>query len=86
MTQGKEKSRSKRRVTVKTPGGKLKKHLRVRKSSSPTCTECGKKLHGIPSLIPSKLRALPKTKKRAPRPYPNLCSKCMRKKIKEKIV
>ncbi|MBT3691516.1 50S ribosomal protein L34e [Candidatus Woesearchaeota archaeon] len=85
MVQGKEKSRSKRRVYVKTPGGKLKKHYRIRKPSQLTCAECGKKLLGIPRLIPSKFRSLPKTKKRASRPYSNLCSKCMRKKLLSKI-
>jgi|TARA_Y100000310_G_C20471100_1_gene710074 large subunit ribosomal protein L34e len=85
MVQGKEKSRSKRRVFIKTPGGKKKKHLRIRKPSPLSCTECGKRLHGIPKLIPSKFRNLAKTKKKASRPYSNLCSSCMRKKILSKI-
>ncbi len=84
MVQGKEKSRSRRRVYIKTPGGKVKYHYRVRKPSQITCAECGKRLSGIPKLIPSKFRVLPKTKKRASRPYSNLCSSCMRKKIMEK--
>jgi large subunit ribosomal protein L34e len=82
MVQGKQKSRSKRRVFVRTPGGEVKKHYRIRKASPLTCAECGKRLQGIPRLIPSKLRSLPKTKKKASRPYSNLCSSCMRKKIK----
>jgi|TARA_Y100000310_G_C20492592_1_gene719979 large subunit ribosomal protein L34e len=85
MVQGKEKSRSKRRVFVKTPGGKQKKHLRIRKDSSLVCAECRNKLQGIPRLIPSKFRNLAKTKKRASRPYSNLCSSCMRKKLLSKI-
>jgi large subunit ribosomal protein L34e len=85
MVRGKEKSRSKRRVYVRTPGGKTKIHYKVRKPSAPKCAECGKKLQGIPRLIQSKFKKLPKTKKRASRPYSNLCSKCMRKKILEGI-
>jgi large subunit ribosomal protein L34e len=84
MVQGKEKSRSKRRVFTRAPSGKVKKVYKIRKDSPLICGECGKKLHGIPRLIPSKFRNLPKTKKRASRPYSNLCSSCMRKKIMEK--
>ena len=85
MVQGKQKSRSKRRVYTRTPSGKLKKVQKLRKNSPLTCSECGKVLPGIPRLIASKFRKLSKTKKRASRPYPNLCSKCMRKKIRETI-
>ncbi len=85
MVQGKEKSRSKRRVFVKTPGGHKKKHLRVRKNSPLVCAECRNKLHGIPRLIPSKFKNLAKTKKKASRPYSNLCGSCMRKKLLSKI-
>ncbi len=84
MVQGKEKSRSKRRVFTRTPSGKVKKVQKIRKPSPIVCGECGKKLQGIPRLKPSKFRSLPKTKKRASRPYSNLCSACMRKKIMEK--
>lgn len=85
MVQGKQKSRSKRRVSVKTPSGKVKKHYKIKKPAKMTCAECGKVLPGIPNLIPSKFRSLSKTKKRASRPYSNLCSKCMRKKLLSKI-
>jgi large subunit ribosomal protein L34e len=84
MVQGKEKSRSKRRVYTRTPSGKVKKVLKIRKPSPIICGDCGKKLQGIQRLIPSKFRNLAKTKKRASRPYSNLCSSCMRKRIKEK--
>jgi len=85
MVQGKEKSRSKRRVFVKTPSGKIKRTQRIRKTSPIICGGCGKGLQGIPRLIPSKFRDLPKTKKRPSRPYSNLCSPCMRKKIRESM-
>jgi large subunit ribosomal protein L34e len=85
MVQGKEKSRSKRKVYTRVPSGKVKKVLKIRKSSAPKCGKCGKNLQGIPRLIPSKFKNLAKTKKRASRPYSDLCSKCMRKKIMEKI-
>lgn len=81
MVRGKEKSRSKRRVFVKTPGGKVKRHYRTRKIAQPKCSECGARLHGIPKLIQSKFKNLSKTKRSSSRPYANLCSKCMRKKL-----
>ena len=85
MPRGKEKSRSKRRVFVRMPGGTTKKTYRIRKKSATKCSECGAILQGIPRLIPSKIKNLAKTKKRASRPYSNLCSKCMRKKILEGV-
>jgi len=87
MPEGKLKSRSSRRVFVKTPGKENKVHYRTRKSSKKECSECGAQLHGIPHLIDSKFKNLPKTKKRPQRPYAGkLCSKCMRKKIIEKVM
>ena len=79
------KSRSFRRVFVKTPGGKTTLHYRKRKPSKRTCALCKKPLHGIPHLIQSKFKDLPKTAKRPQRPYGGvLCSSCMRKKVIEK--
>jgi len=86
MVSGKYKSRSKRRVYVKTPGGKTKLSYRKRNISKLYCGSCGKELHGIPRKIKSKFKNLPKTKKRPERPYGgNLCSACSRKKIIENI-
>ncbi len=87
MPDGKHKSRSLRRVFVRTPGKETKLHYRERKPKKKKCSECGKQLHGIPHLIQSKFRNLPKTKKRPQRPYGGvLCSSCMRKKIKEQVL
>ncbi len=85
MVQGKQKSRSKRRVYTRVPSGNVKKVQKQRKNAPINCSECGKRLPGIPRLIASKFRKLAKTKKRASRPHPNLCSKCMRNKIRETI-
>ena len=86
MVSGKHKSRSLRRVYVRTPSGKNKIHYRKRNPGIAKCAVCGKPLHGIPRLLPSKFRNLAKTKKRPQRPYGgNLCSKCFRQKIMEKF-
>ncbi len=86
MPSGKDKSRSKRRVYVTTPGGKSKVHAKIRRPVKRKCAECGTPLIGVPHKIESKFKNLPKTKKRPTRPYGGvLCSKCMRKKIREQV-
>lgn len=85
MVEGKLKSRTKRRVYIKTPGGKNKILYKKRNMGKIKCGNCGGELHGIPRMIRSKFRSIPKSKKRVERLYGgNLCSRCMRKKIKEK--
>ncbi|MFH1839564.1 MAG: 50S ribosomal protein L34e [Nanoarchaeota archaeon] len=81
-----QRSRSKRKVFVKTPGNKLKVQYKQKKPKKLRCSECGQELHGIPNLIKARFKNLPKTKKRPQRPYGGvLCSKCSRKKIIEKV-
>jgi len=80
------RSRSLRRVKVRTPGGKLKTHYKRRKPSIAKCRDCGKPLSGVPRLRPADLRKLPKTKRRPQRMFGgNLCSACMREFLREKV-
>jgi len=80
-----ERSKGRRRVKVKVPSGKVVIRYEQRKPKVAKCARCGKPLHGVPRLIPSKLRKLPKTKKRPERPYGGyLCSKRMKEAMKEK--
>lgn len=81
MVERKLRSRSLRKIYVKTPGGKTVVHYKNRKPKIAHCAGCGKPLKGFVRALPSKIRKLGKTKKRPQRPYPNLCSSCMRKKI-----
>jgi large subunit ribosomal protein L34e len=85
MVSGKHKSRTMRKVFVRTTS-KTKVQYRKRKMDTKKCASCGKQLSGVPKLTRSKFKNLPKTKKRPSRPYGGvLCSKCMRKKIKESL-
>lgn len=85
MVSGKHKTKRFRKVFVKTPSGNNVIHYVKRKVAIPKCAECKQPLKGIPKLIASKFRTLPKSKKKNNRPYGgNLCSKCMRLKLKEK--
>lgn len=83
MVSGKYKSRSRRRVFVKT-SGKTRIHYKKRKPSKTKCGKCGAVLKGVPNVRAFKLKRLPKTKKRPERPYGGvLCSRCMRAEIKK---
>lgn len=86
IREGKTKSRTFRRVFVKTPGGRTVLQYRRRKPSKAHCANCGNVLSGVPRELPFKMRQMGKTKKRPERPYGGmLCSRCMRLKIKESI-
>ena len=79
---GRFKSRSKKLKYVKTPGGRTVVHYKQAKPSKAKCGSCGKQLAGTLRKLPSKMKNIPKTKKRPTRPFGgNLCSSCMRKKI-----
>ncbi|MGB9748240.1 MAG: 50S ribosomal protein L34e [Candidatus Woesearchaeota archaeon] len=84
MTAGRFKSRSWRRVKVRTPK-KLVTHYKRRKPKKIVCALCKKEIHGVPREFPKKLQSMAKTKKRPERPYGGyLCSECLRKLMKEK--
>lgn len=70
---------------MRTPGNRLVTHYSRKKPSVARCARCGKPLHGVPRLRPSKVKKLPKSKRKPERPYGgNLCSKCMREVFREK--
>ena len=82
MVRPAHRSRSKRRVFVKTPGSKTVLHFRQRKPSLAKCGSCGTQLKGVPRELPAKMKNMPKSAKRPERPYGGfLCSACTRKKI-----
>ena len=86
MVRGMFKSRTFRRVFVKTPGSNTVIHYRKRKPSSAKCGECRGVLSGIPRVSPSKMKNLAKTEKRPQRPYGGaLCSMCTKTKIKLQV-
>jgi large subunit ribosomal protein L34e len=83
MPTGHQRSRTKRRKTVNTPGGKSVIHYLSRNHKKAACEKCGKPLHGVArkSTLISKLK---KTQRRPSRPYGGvLCSSCSREAIKE---
>ncbi|MDP6293225.1 MAG: 50S ribosomal protein L34e [Candidatus Woesearchaeota archaeon] len=87
MVEGKKRSRTLRRVKVKTPGGKTITHYRMRKPGKAQCRDCGAYMAGIPHVIRSVLRNLTRSQKRPTRPYAgNLCGKCLRILNEKKVM
>ena len=85
LRPGKTKSRSFRRIFTRVIS-KTKLFYQKGKPQQAKCSECGAKLKGVPRLTATKAMKAPKTTKRPERPYGGeLCSKCMRIRIKENI-
>ena len=85
MVRGSKRSRTLRRIYVKTPKHTKLVHAK-RKPSKAHCAMCGKVLPGVATARPYKMAKLSKTQKRPERPYAGmLCSACTRKTIKSKI-
>lgn len=85
MPRGSRKSRTLRRIHVKTSKGSKLVYAK-RKPQKAHCSVCKQVLHGVASERPFKMSKLSKTEKRPDRPFAGqLCSKCMRLKIKSTI-
>ena len=85
MPEPYKRSRTLRRLQVKTPGGRTVVHYKERKPSKAKCSKCSTLLKGVPRERPLKMHKMAKTKKRPERPYgDNLCSKCTRSLIVDK--
>ncbi|MFH1400656.1 MAG: 50S ribosomal protein L34e [Nanoarchaeota archaeon] len=83
MPQGRFKSGSKIKVTVRAPGGVSRVQYRARKTRQPHCAVTGVPLPGIPRMTPAEARRAPKSSKRPSRPFGGvLSSKASRQKIK----
>ena len=82
MVSGKNRSRTMRKVFVRTPGSRTVVQYRKRKPAKAQCAACGKVLAGVPRVRPYKMQNMPKTAKRPQRPFGGmLCSACSRKEI-----
>ena len=86
MVRGMHKSRTLRRVHVKTPGGNNKTHYKKGKPGKAHCSSCGALLKGVPRERPYKMQGMAKTEKRPQRPFGGvLCTKCMRELMKKRL-
>lgn len=81
------RSRSLKRKKVRTPGNRPVVHYEAKKTKIAKCADCQNPLKGVPRVARSGMRKLPKTKRRPQRPYGgNLCSSCMRKKLRKEVL
>jgi large subunit ribosomal protein L34e len=75
-----QRSRSVRKIYVRTPGGRIVVHYERRKPKIAHCALCGRPLNGVPRGRPVEIRKLAKTERRPERPFGGvLCPECMRK-------
>ena len=74
MVAPRHRSRTKRRVFVRTPKGGSTLTFRMRKPSPARCPVTGEILKGVPREIPSKLKNMPKSHKRPERPFGGVLS------------
>lgn len=81
-----KKSRTFRRVYLRTPSGKNVLHYKRRKPKIAHCANCGKVLHGIPRELPYKMRNFPKSQKRPERIFAGkLCANCTKHEIIKRV-
>jgi len=72
------RTRSLRKIKVRTPGGKLVTHYEKRHKSWYKCALCGKPLAGVPR----EPKKFPKSSRRPERPYGGyLCAECLRREL-----
>ncbi|HIP66318.1 MAG TPA: 50S ribosomal protein L34e [Pyrodictium sp.] len=80
------RTRSRRRVYRRTPGGRTVIHYEKRKPGPARCGMCGMPLNGVPRLRPVELRNLPLSQKRPERMFGGvLCVRCLEKVLKKTI-
>jgi len=78
--RGTRRRLKKRRVAVRTPGGKVVYHYKAKRHGPARCAICKKPLNATPTGPRSFMKKLPKSKKRPNRPYGGyLCPSCFRK-------
>lgn len=77
MVAPKYRSRSKKRISRKTPGGRTVMHYKQKKPSKNHCGRCGRSLQGTPNASPSGIRKMRHSERAPTRAYAGvLCPGC----------
>ncbi|MGY0288507.1 MAG: 50S ribosomal protein L34e [Thermoproteota archaeon] len=78
---------NKRRVSVRTPGGRTVYHYRKKRYNAAKCAICKKPLNGVANGPRSFLSKLSKSEKRPNRPYGGyLCARCLRELMEKRAL
>ncbi len=86
MPRPMHRSRSKRRLKIRTPGGQEVTHYLKRRPHKPRCNSCGTVLFGVTRKRATGLARESKTKKRPGRPYAGqICHRCIATRLKTAI-
>lgn len=72
------RTRSRKRVQKRTPGGRVVTHYKAEKAKAKTCARCGEALSGVANATNSELSKLSKSEKIPTRAYAGvLCQGCV---------
>ncbi|MEM3783595.1 MAG: 50S ribosomal protein L34e [Candidatus Bathyarchaeia archaeon] len=86
MPRPAKRTRSRKRVFKALPGGRTSMHYKREVTAQNSCSLCGRPLTGIPSLPPSEMRTLNRTKRRISRIYGGqLCHNCLKTALKQAV-
>ena len=78
------RTRSRKRRSLRLPGGRTKTHYKREKTDVARCSRCGQVLSGVPHSTSSNLRKLTATQRRLERVYGGqLCHTCVRELLKQ---
>lgn len=82
MPRPNKRSRTFRRVYVRTPSGRNVIHYKRRKPKLAHCADCSGILHGTKRELPYQMRNLPKSQKRPERIFGGtLCLACVKREL-----
>lgn len=86
MPQPHLRTRSRKRLKVRLPGGSNLTHYKKEKMATPSCLVCGRPLAGLPHSTQAKIRKLNRSEKRIWRPYGGqVCQNCLKDFLKQAI-
>ena len=78
------RTRSRRRVKVRTPGSRVVEHYRKGTASRPVCAACGRRILGVAKGRQAHLSKIPRSQKRVSRTYGGvLCPTCLRERLQK---
>lgn len=78
------RTRARKKVKVRTPGGKTVVHIKAKRPNYHHCYSCGAKLNKA-RLLPIEAKKISKVQRRPERPLPELCSRCMREVFRRRV-